>query len=505
MNKGTQKTGKTFIGVSIVIFMSKMLGFCRDIVFASIFGTTILTDLYQLIFSFPGYLFASIGTALSSVNIPDLTYYINSKTREERNLYLSNLFAQITLWATLLCLLGIVFAPALTRVIAPGLSDQVFGLGVLLTRIMIPTLLFVSLTYVAAGVLQVHSYFMLSSSISIPFNILVIGSLLIKGDDIVFLGYVTTLGWLLQFLIQVPVLFKEKYRFFFRLDFKNEHTVLMFKQLMPILLGNSLLQLCLIIDRSFATHLEEGTTAALGFGSNLFVTVTSIFIVAMSTVVFPRLSQYCLDGDKERIRSLLNNIFKILLFILLPYLILVIVYNQEIIALVYERGAFTSQSTNMTALAFLGYSFAVVGYACQEIFNRVYYALKKFKIPMMVSMLCIVLKLFLDFWLFRTSGIIGISVSTAVCLFIYAIIMALLLRREIGNFLNRSSVTFLLQLILPTAGMLAVILGSRYFPLLGEGKLFFLLPLALSGCVYLLIAYFSNIITNIFLKEARES
>jgi putative peptidoglycan lipid II flippase len=302
MNNTTQKTGKTFIGVSIVIFMSKLLGFARDVVFAFIFGTTILTDLFQLIFSFPGYVFASIGTALSSVNIPDLTYYINNRTREERNLYLSNLFAQITLGATLLCLAGIVFAPAITGLIAPGLSEDVFDLAVMLTRIMMPTLLFVSLTYVAAGVLQVHNYFLLSSSISIPFNLLVVGALLLKGEDIIFLGYITTLGWFLQFLIQMPVLFKEKYQFFFRIDFKNEHTVLMFKQLMPILLGNSLLQLCLIIDRSFATHLEPGTTSALAFGSNLFVTITSIFIVAMSTVVFPRLSQYCLDGNTLGIR-----------------------------------------------------------------------------------------------------------------------------------------------------------------------------------------------------------
>lgn len=491
MNNGVRKTGKTFVGVSIVIFISKLIGFARDIVFASIFGTTILTDLFQLIFSFPGYLFTSIGTALSSVNIPDLTYYINSRTREERNEYLSNLFAQITLWGTLLSLAGIVFAPALTSLIAPGLSDEVVGLAVLLTRIMIPTLLLVSLTYVAAGVLQVHGHFMLSSSISIPFNLLVIAALLLRGDDIILLGYVTTLGWFLQFLIQMPVLFKEKYRFFFKIDFKNEHTVLLFKQLGPILLGNSLLQLCLIIDRSFATHLEPGITSALAFGSNLFVTVTSIFIVAMSTVVFPRLSQYCLDGDTEQIRMLLKSIFKILLFILLPYLVLVVFYNQEIIALVYERGAFTDKSTSMTALAFLGYSFAVAGYACQEIFNRVYYALKKFKIPAKVSIVCIGLKLLLDFLLFRTAGIVGISVSTAVCLLVYAVIMGTLLHREIGSFLGRDWFYFLVQLGLPVAGMIAVVLGGRYMQF--DGRLTFLLPLLLSGLVYLGISYLSPI------------
>jgi len=497
MNNGTQRTGKTFIGVSAIIFISKLLGFLRDVVFASIFGTTILTDLFQLIFSFPGYLFTSIGTALSSVNIPDLTYYINSRTREERDRYLSNLFAQISLWASLLCLLGIVFAPLLTRVIAPGLNDEVIDLAVLLTRIMIPTLLFVSLTYVAAGVLQVHGHFLLSSSISIPFNLLVIASLLIKGVDIVFLGYITTIGWLLQFFIQFPVLWKEKYHFFWRIDFKNEHTMLMFKQLGPILLGNSLLQLCLIIDRSFASHLEEGTIGALGFGSNLFVTITSVFIVAMSTVIFPRLSQYCLDNDKARIRSLLSNIFKILLFILLPYLILVVCYHREIISLVYERGAFTSESTSMSSIAFLGYSFAVVGYACQEIFNRVYYALKKFTVPMRVSMLCIFLKLLLDFLLFRTAGIIGISLSTAFCLLLYALIMSILLHREIGNFLSKDLMHFIVQLGLPIAGMLAIILGSSFLQI--GGRLVFLLPLVVSGLVYLGIAYFNSIIRETIL------
>jgi putative peptidoglycan lipid II flippase len=156
----------------------------------------------------------------------------------------------------------------------------------------------------------------------------------------------------------------------------------------------------------------------------------------------------------------------------------------------------------MTALAFLGYSFAVAGYACQEIFNRVYYALKKFKVPMLVSMICVSLKLVLDFWLFRISGIIGISTSTALCLLLYAIIMGYLLRREIGNFLNRSSLYFMFQLGLPVLGMMAVILGSRYLPL--SGRLAFLIPLTASGCVYLLIAYFTNIIKDVFVKEAEK-
>lgn len=494
------KTGKTFIGVSVTIFFSKLLGFARDIVFASVFGTTVLTDMFQVVFSFPSLLFSSIGTALSAVNIPDLTYFINHRSREERNQYLANLYAQITLVATAITILGIIFAPALTRVIAPGFSPQITDLAVLLTRIMMPTLLFVSLTFLTAGVLQVHRYFLVSASISIPFNMLIIAALLWRGSDLVFLGYVTSLGWFLQFLIQLPVLIREKYHWRFKLQWSDPYIRNTFRNLLPILMGNSLLQLCLIIDRSFATHLSPGTAASLAFGSNLFVTITSVFIVGMTTVVFPRLSQHCLDADFESIRLLLGQVFKMLLFILLPYLLLVICYHQQIIALVYQRGAFGAESTTMTSLAFWLYSFAVLGYLCQEIYNRVFYALKRFKIPMIASLCCVLLNLGLDYVFFRPAGIAGLSLSTAGSMLLYAVLMSVMLTREIGSFISRDLVVYMIKLLLPSLAMLGVVWG---FAALGRGVngLGFLLPLLISMAVYLGIAYFLGLIKVFFLKE----
>jgi len=486
-----RKTGKNFIIVSMTIFISKVLGFARDIIIASTFGTSLLTDAFQVVFGFPSLLFTSIGTALSSVNIPDLTKFINQRTREERNQYIFNLLAQVTILCTLVSLVGIIFAPALTRLW--GLDASVYGITLTLTRIMMPTLLFVSLTFIVTGILQVHEHFLLAAAISIPFNLLIIAALIIKQADIVFLGYVTTVGWLLQFLIQIPMLRREKYRLTWKVSFADEHTRAIFRQLLPILLGNSLLQLCLIIDRTFATHLSEGTTAALAFGSTLFVTITSIFIVAMSSVIFPRLSAYCLELDYPGIRSLLGYIFKTLIFILLPYLILVSTYNREIISLLYQRGAFTANSTTMTALAFFLYSLAVPGYACQEIFNRLYYALKNFKVPMTVSLFCLTLKVILDLILYKTAGIAGISLSTAFCLLLYGVIMGLMIRKNIGTLPAREIAAFTLRLLLPVAGMLAVIIGFRFLPG-SSSRFYFLLPLSGSGLVYLALSWITGLI-----------
>lgn len=496
------RTGRTFIGVSAVIFLAKLLGFARDIFFASVFGTTIFADLFQVIFSFPSLLFSSIGTALSSVNIPTLTGFLKNRTQEERNQYFSRLMAQLTLWSTIIAIVGIIFAPAIARIIAPGISPSAQSIAVVLTRIMMPTLLFVNLTYVTAGILQVHGHFMRSAAISIPFNILIILALLLRGDDIILFSYVTTIGWLLQFLIQLPVLRQEKYPFP-RILGKTQEVVATLQKLVPVLLGNSLLQLCLIMDRSFfGTQLGEGSAAALSFGGNLFVTITSVFIVAMTTVVFPRLSRYALERDFAGVRELLAIVFKILLLILVPYLVLVVTYNKEIIALVYERGAFTSQSTQMTAQAFLFYSFAVVGYVGQEIFNRVFYALKKFKVPMQVSLVCLTINVLGNVLLVGPWGLIGLSAATALAMLVYAIIMAVLAHRELGGLSLGQVLPYAARLLIPVLGMVAVIRSFAYLLPGGGWLMGFLVPAALSGIIYLGLAYPLKLLEVFRLREA---
>ncbi|MDO4540350.1 MAG: lipid II flippase MurJ, partial [Syntrophomonadaceae bacterium] len=456
------------------------------------------------VFSLPNLFFTAIGTALSSVIIPDLTFYMNKASREERQRYIYSVFAQVTMLAALLSLVGIIFAPALARLLAPGLAmdAQLESVITMLTRIMMPTLLFVSLTYMAMGVLQVHGHFILSAAVSVPFNLLIIATLLLSRDNILLLGYMTTLGWLLQFIIQLPVLIKGGYRPFRSIDFKNRHTVSMFKQLLPILMGNSLLQLSLIMDRSFATVLDPtgGAAAAIAFGSNLFVTITSVFIVAMSTVVFPRLSRYSLAQDHAGIRRMLSYAFRILLFILLPYLLLVGAYHQDIIALLYERGAFSSHSTALVSAAFFIYSFAVPGYVCQELFTRVFYSLKRFTIPMTASLCCLGLNLLANELLCDSFGVTGLGLSTVGVLWLYAIIMGVLVYREVGGFIQRDLFSFALRLLLPTAFLvLTMALAPVVIP--SWGLLTFLLPMGVGGGLYVLIAIRMGLWRILLLKD----
>jgi putative peptidoglycan lipid II flippase len=485
-SESKRSTGRNFIMVAVTIFISKVIGFSRDILFAFTFGTTTITDAFQTIFGLPSLLFTSIGNALSAVNIPDLTLLIRNKTARERQDYISNLFAQITLFFGVLSLLGIVLAPFITNLLAPGLDDSVSGVAVTLCKIMMPCLLFVNLTYLSAGILQSHRFFILSSVISIPFNLIIILSLVLRGSDIMFIGYMTTAGWFLQFFIQYPRLRRLGYRVLGRISFSSPLIKNIYRNLLPILLGNSVLQICLVTDRRFGTLLSEGSSSALAFSSNLFLTITSVFVVAMSIVVFPRLSQFCQERDFFKIRELIGTVFQILIFILLPYLVIIIFFHRDIIMILFERGAFNQESTAMTSTGFLYYSFVAIGYACQEIFNRVFYALKKYMIPMVTSLACILLNLLLNTLLYRKYGITGISLTTAFCMLLYACILFLFLRKVIGTGMGLSLLFGMLRCLLPLGLMLAVILAGQT---LGASVTVVAATLAAGGGVYLVTAY----------------
>ena len=489
--ENNRTTGRNFIGVSSAMLIAKGLGFFRDVVFASTMGTTIVADAFQTIFGLPMLLFTGVGNSLSTVNMPELTNFLRENKTDERKAYITNISMQIMFFFGIISLLGIVLAPFLASLLVPGLEDEARYFAVTLTMIMIPTLLLVNFAYFSAGVLQAHGFFTLSSMISIPFNLLIIIAILLRGDDIIFVGYMTTAGWFLQFAVQYPRLRSIGYRLLGRISFKSTG---IWRNIIPIWLGYSALQVCLIIDRRFGTFLPEGTTSALAYGSNLSLTITSVFVMAISIIVFPRLSKFCAEKDFAKIRELIGTVFQILLFVLLPYMLLIVVYHKEIVMIIYERGTFDRESTIMTSTAFLFYSFVAFGYACQEVFNRVFYAFKKFKLPMIVSLCSILLNVVANLVLYRYGGIVGISLSTAVIMLLYAAVLFWFMRCEIGGGLGLSLIFALLRSVLPLSAMLPIILIGRN---LGESPIIVIATILISGVAYLAVA-FSMGFVNIF-------
>jgi putative peptidoglycan lipid II flippase len=509
------KVNTNFIGVSLAMFISKMLGFLRDVLLGASLGTTKIADVFMQIFGIPGLFFASIGVAISSINIPNLIWYAKDSKKSERNEYVSAVLTNVTLVTGILSILIIAASPVLIKIVLPGMEQNMQGIAVALMRTMAPTLIFICLTYITTGILQVHNHFLLPAIISIPFNLLIIASLAVWHSNVLFLGLTTTIAWALQFLIQLPVLKIEKYSLEFNTGLHNSDVKNIYRQLIPILLGNSILQLCIFTDKVFASYLGTGATSALSYGSNLFMMATGIFLVAMSTVIFPELSKSYSEKDNLKIIGLINYIFKVLVYIFVPYLLVVAFFHTDIVRIAYQRGAFNAESTALSSKAFLFYSFCIVGYAFQEIFNRLFYAMGKYRIPMVLGLIYASINmainlLFKKLGISSKWGISSIAGTTAVIFLVYAISVAYIVRKEFGRLVDRSLAGFILKMAVPVFIMLAVFIGFKSlfasnanisFSRISSGDYGFIISVLSGGILYIFSSWISGAVNAITAKQ----
>jgi putative peptidoglycan lipid II flippase len=438
---------KNFAVVGSLILFAKGFGFLREILIAGELGTSVEADIYLQTFAIATLIFTAFGMAISHINIPHMTLLILKKDKIERNNYINILFSSFFITTLSIAIILAIFSPIIVKIILPALGDKDKILANRVFLIMLPTLIFISLTYISTSILQAHKRFFITTIIGIPFNLLIISYLLVTDTKVELLGIMTTLGWLLQFLIQIPFLIKEEYRL--KPVLKRDSNIKgIFKRLMPIVIANAVIQLCLIIDQTFANNLGEGLTSALRYGSNLFITITTIFIFAISTVSFPDLSGYHIKKDNDKIRETLAYILKIILIIGLPYLIIVVFFNKEIIRIIYMRGEFDLLSVERTSFGFLAYSFLIIGYVVQEVFTRLFYSMKQYKYPFYLGFGCIILNLILTAVVSKKYGIHGIVLTTVFVMTLYAISMTISVIKKVGNFINRDLVFYLMKLLL---------------------------------------------------------
>jgi len=337
-----------YIMVVAGILLAKGLGFYRDMVFAKTFGTGVEADIYFQIFGLVNLIFTGIGVALSTLVIKNIN---KSENLGKERAYVADFLRKTVLSLVVVCSLMALFAPTIVNIVLPEISGANLNLAVKLTYVMIPSLMFVVVAYVISGVLQNERVFFITSVMSLPFNVVIIIALMIPGISILNVGIVTTIGWFLHILILLPSFYKKKYLLF---TIKEKSQIKKDKnfEILWIFISNMMFQICFYTDRAFVSDMA----ATFNYASNLFITVSSVFVVAMSTVVFPSISKNYEEGNIGYVNDLLRYIITVMVAIFLPFLLVVGVFGTDIVRLVYERGMFDSESTVSVATMFLVYS-----------------------------------------------------------------------------------------------------------------------------------------------------
>jgi len=422
----------TFI-VFVINLISRVLGFVRDAVIAHEFGASGATDAYLVAYTLPYSLQAILGMAFVTVVVPVVTAYLLEGKEEEGWKTVSSMLNGTFLVLGIITVLGIILAPQLVRIMAPGFDEEAVNLTADLSRIMFPSIIFMGVGMLLTGVLNAGKIFAMPAFAPAFANIIIILTVVFLGDSarIQGLAFGTLVGFIGFFLIQLPSLKKLKFRYYLKFDFHNQVVREMAGSVLPICLSIAVNQILLALNRFFASGLAQGSITALDYADRIMNLPLGIFVSAISTAIFPLLAEEAAREDKESFAKTVNRGVGVVTVGMLPAAVGLILLRVPIVELLFERGAFDHQATLMTAEALAYFCFGLWFISVNTILTRAYYALKNIKAPLYFGLFSIVVDIIFSYLLLPLLGHGGLALANSLAALVNMILLYVYLQKNV--------------------------------------------------------------------------
>jgi putative peptidoglycan lipid II flippase len=491
--------------------MSRVTGLFRESVMARLFGAGLTYDAFMLGFRIPNLtrdLFAE--GALSSAFVPIFSEYLSTRSKEDAVRLVNLVATALIIVVGVFCALGMIFAPALVHLLAPGYAEVPgkFELAVTMTRVMFPFLLLVALAAQAMGVLNASNRFGVPAMASTFFNIgsVVFGILLgvvfgpslhlsrIEGMAVgVVLGGALQLGW------QLPSLYRLGFHFHPQLDWSDRGLVRIMRLMVPAILGNAAVQINVMVNTNLASSIFDphrgfdGPVSWLSYAFRFMQLPLGLFGVAMASATLPSISRSAAAGHMDEFRRTLSKSLGMVFLLTVPSSVGLIVLGKSIIGGIYQGGRFQVYDTQQTAIALSCYSIGLAGYAALKVLTPAFYALGNARTPMIVSLASILINFATAVTMIRIFHMrqAGLALSTSVVALFGFFVLFGILRRRIGGVYGRDLAWGVGKVALVSVVMGAVIaVTTRVMELrIGVSQLARLADLAVSIPIGLAVFY----------------
>jgi putative peptidoglycan lipid II flippase len=452
--------------ISGLTFLSRIFGLVRDQLFAALMGAGFFADAFVIAFRIPNLLRDLFAEgALSNAFVPTFT---NTRINESETSawdVVRIVFAWILIVVGALTLLMILFAPQIVQLIAPGF-DNIEGkkeLTILLTQIMSPFLLFVSLASVLMGIHNSYSRFSLPALAPVFFNWVSIACGLI----IWFLGfdaYYAVIGWAVgtllagfaQFAIQLPPLLKNKNNNpwpSFKGMTTNPHVKQIFLLMIPAVIALSGTQINILVNSILASMLEQGAPSWLNYAFRLMQLPIGVFGVAISVVALSMASQNISSNQTEKFHENVRSSVQLSYLLTIPCAVGLWVLAEPIIHLIYERGAFTHRDTVETAQALMFYAIGLPFYASVKVKAPIFFTLNSSKTPMMASLAGVGFNIVFNILMYKQMGHRGLALGTSLGVMINSAILTFFYHRKTGQRYSLSSIKTRIKIVIASCAM----------------------------------------------------
>ena len=430
--------------IGIATMTSRVLGLVRDQVLAYLFGAGNAMDAFNVAFRIPNLardLFAE--GAMSAAFVPTFTRRLTLQGRDEAWRLGNQLVNALLLATGVLVVAGIVFAKPLIELLAPGYASEPgkLALTTTLTRIMLPFLTLVAVAVALMGMLNSLRRFFVPALSPAMFNVAMILSAVALVpimprfglQPIVGMAFGALLGGLGQVAVQCPALSREGYRYRAVLDYRDAGLREMFRLMGPGTLGLAAVQINLLVNMILATGQGTGAVSWLSYAFRLMYLPIGLFGVSIATAALPDLARQAARQELAGMRETISSGLRMMLMLNVPATVGLITLASPTVALIFERGSFTSADTAATAAALVFYAPGLLGYAAVKITVPSFYALRDSRTPVLVSIGSVLVNIGLNLWLVRVIGYRGLALGTAIAASLNASVLLALLGRRLGG------------------------------------------------------------------------
>ncbi|MBM3243799.1 MAG: murein biosynthesis integral membrane protein MurJ [Candidatus Omnitrophica bacterium] len=421
-------------------FISRVLGFVRDVVIARLFGVYTYAQAFVIAFKIPNLFRDFVGEgAANAAFVPVFSEYALKGSKEEF-WELANVMLNILLVVlTAITLLGIIFSPFLIRLVAPGfvVFIEKFSLTVKLNRIIFPYILLIALAAYSTALLNSLKHFAIPAFAPALLNISIIIFALLYGEGIRGLSLGVLIGGVLQLAVQIPVLYRKGFRLKRPLTLKHPGARQIRKLMLPRLLNSCIYQLNNFVDSAFGSLswiVGEGGVAVLYFSYRLIQFPLGIFSNAISQAILPTLSRQAISEEKNELKDTLSFGLRAVFLVMLPASVFFIVVPAPLVKAIFSGGKFDSYSVGLTSQALLFYSIGLTAYGASKVLQASFFSLKDTATPTKVSALNLILNIILNSILMFPFKIAGIALASSISGIAAFLVLFALLKSKIGDF-----------------------------------------------------------------------
>ena len=383
---------KALATVGSMTFLSRILGFVRDTLIARVFGAGVYTDAFFVAFKIPNLLRRlSAEGAFSQAFVPVLAEYKNRRGHAETQTLVDHVTTLMGLALVLITVLGMLAAPWVVYVSAPGFTDDPnkFALTVDLLRITFPYIFFISLVSLGGGILNTYSKFSVPAFGPVWLNLAFIVAALFFAPyfnpPIKVLAWAVFVGGILQLAFQVPFLAKIGFIPRFSLNLHDEGVMRILKLMAPAVFGVSIAQLSLLINTIFASFLVTGSVSWLYYADRLMEFPTGVMGVALGTILLPSLSKSYADKADGEYSKLMDWGLRLTFILALPAAVALAVLAVPLVASLFHYGAFSEHDVEMTRQALMAYSLGLIGLIMVKVLAPGFYSRQNIKTPVKIA------------------------------------------------------------------------------------------------------------------------